>query len=123
MYSIYCQNKPKSEALRMRVGDSNPFFKECQRKLGHKLPLGAYLLKPVQRITKYQLLLKVIRALHILGVGITKYQQLLKVIRPLQILGVGITKYQQLQNVKHHQILGGVKTCAMYHQVPAIAEG
>ncbi|XP_070213209.1 guanine nucleotide exchange factor DBS-like isoform X2 [Littorina saxatilis] len=58
LYSSYCQNKPKSEALRMRVGDSNPFFKECQRKLGHKLPLGAYLLKPVQRITKYQLLLK-----------------------------------------------------------------
>lgn len=58
MYSIYCQNKPQSEELRMRIGDSNPFFKECQRKLGHKLPLGAYLLKPVQRITKYQLLLK-----------------------------------------------------------------
>lgn len=59
MYTLYCQNKPKSEALRMSVGDSNPFFKECQSKLGHKLPLGAYLLKPVQRITKYQLLLKV----------------------------------------------------------------
>ncbi|GFN98118.1 guanine nucleotide exchange factor dbs [Plakobranchus ocellatus] len=58
MYSIYCQNKPKSEALRIRVGDSNPFFKECQRQLGHRLPLGAYLLKPIQRITKYQLLLK-----------------------------------------------------------------
>lgn len=26
--------------------------------MGHKLPLAAYLLKPVQRITKYQLLLK-----------------------------------------------------------------
>ena len=104
MYSIYCQNKPKSEALRMRVGDSNPFFKECQRKLGHKLPLGAYLLKPVQRITKYQLLLKVIRALQILGVGITNYQLLLKVIRALQILGVGITKYQLLLNVKHPRL-------------------
>jgi hypothetical protein len=33
-------------------------LQECQRKLGHKLPLSAYLLKPVQRITKYQLLLK-----------------------------------------------------------------
>lgn len=32
---------------------------ECQRKLDHKLSLDAYLLKPVQRITKYQLLLKV----------------------------------------------------------------
>uniref|UniRef100_A0A8C4W4Z8 MCF.2 cell line derived transforming sequence-like 2 n=1 Tax=Gopherus evgoodei TaxID=1825980 RepID=A0A8C4W4Z8_9SAUR len=34
-------------------------FQECQRKLDHKLSLDAYLLKPVQRITKYQLLLKV----------------------------------------------------------------
>lgn len=58
MYSIYCQNKPKSEALRICVGDGNAFFKECQRQLGHRLPLGAYLLKPIQRITKYQLLLK-----------------------------------------------------------------
>ncbi|XP_045623391.1 guanine nucleotide exchange factor DBS isoform X5 [Procambarus clarkii] len=58
LYSLYCQNKPQSEELRRQVGDSNPFFKECQRRLHHKLPLGAYLLKPVQRITKYQLLLK-----------------------------------------------------------------
>ena len=27
--------------------------------LGHQLPLSAYLLKPMQRLTKYQLLLKV----------------------------------------------------------------
>ncbi|XP_067669146.1 guanine nucleotide exchange factor DBS-like isoform X1 [Haliotis asinina] len=58
MYSIYCQNKPKSENLRIKIGDGNSFFKECQRRLGHKLPLGAYLLKPIQRITKYQLLIK-----------------------------------------------------------------
>lgn len=58
LYSIYCQNKLRSEALRNTIGDQNPFFMECQRRLGHKLPLGAYLLKPVQRITKYQLLLK-----------------------------------------------------------------
>jgi hypothetical protein len=40
------------------VGDANAFFLQCQQNLGHKLPLGAYLLKPVQRVTKYQLLLK-----------------------------------------------------------------
>ncbi|EPB69353.1 hypothetical protein ANCCEY_11560 [Ancylostoma ceylanicum] len=34
------------------------FFADCQRRAGHPLPLGAYLLKPVQRITKYQLLLR-----------------------------------------------------------------
>ncbi|CAB1346445.1 unnamed protein product [Coregonus sp. 'balchen'] len=32
--------------------------RECQKKLEHKLGLDSYLLKPVQRITKYQLLLK-----------------------------------------------------------------
>uniref|UniRef100_T1JN60 Guanine nucleotide exchange factor DBS n=1 Tax=Strigamia maritima TaxID=126957 RepID=T1JN60_STRMM len=58
LYSEYCLNKPQSEALRRDVGDDNIFFKDCQRKLNHRLPLGAYLLKPVQRITKYQLLLK-----------------------------------------------------------------
>ncbi|XP_064638483.1 guanine nucleotide exchange factor DBS-like isoform X2 [Lineus longissimus] len=58
IYSLYCQNKPQAESIRKLIGDNNLFFKECQKKLGHKLPLSAYLLKPVQRITKYQLLLK-----------------------------------------------------------------
>ncbi|XP_075426794.1 putative guanine nucleotide exchange factor MCF2L2 isoform X3 [Ascaphus truei] len=57
VYEKYCQNKPKSEALWRQCGESL-FFQECQRKLDHKLSLDAYLLKPVQRITKYQLLLK-----------------------------------------------------------------
>uniref|UniRef100_A0A8C6XPB0 MCF.2 cell line derived transforming sequence-like 2 n=1 Tax=Naja naja TaxID=35670 RepID=A0A8C6XPB0_NAJNA len=57
IYEKYCQTKPKSEALWRQCGDSL-FFQECQRKLDHKLSLDAYLLKPVQRITKYQLLLK-----------------------------------------------------------------
>ena len=34
-------------------------MQECQKKLDHKLRLDSYLLKPVQRLTKYQLLLKV----------------------------------------------------------------
>jgi len=46
--------------MRRQVGEHNPFLRQCQMHLGHKLPLSAYLLKPVQRITKYQLLLKVI---------------------------------------------------------------
>ncbi|XP_030748753.1 guanine nucleotide exchange factor DBS-like isoform X2 [Sitophilus oryzae] len=58
LYSFYCQNISKSEQLRECSNELNPFFIACQKKLGHKLPLAAYLLKPVQRITKYQLLLK-----------------------------------------------------------------
>lgn len=59
LYSYYCQNTPRSEHLREVIGEKNMFFQACQLKLDHKLPLAAYLLKPVQRITKYQLLLKV----------------------------------------------------------------
>ncbi|XP_069581089.1 guanine nucleotide exchange factor DBS isoform X2 [Brachyistius frenatus] len=57
VYEKYCQNKPRSELLWRQCGDSL-FFQECQKKLDHKLSLDAYLLKPVQRITKYQLMLK-----------------------------------------------------------------
>ncbi|XP_034036238.1 guanine nucleotide exchange factor DBS isoform X3 [Thalassophryne amazonica] len=57
VYEKYCQNKPRSEILWRQYGDSL-FFQECQKKLDHKLSLDAYLLKPVQRITKYQLMLK-----------------------------------------------------------------
>lgn len=59
LYSYYCQNVIKSDKLRDKIGERNEFFLTCQLKLGHKLPLAAYMLKPVQRITKYQLLLKV----------------------------------------------------------------
>ncbi|XP_059858436.1 proto-oncogene DBL isoform X2 [Delphinus delphis] len=57
MYAKYCQNKPKSEAIWKKYSEC-AFFQECQRKLKHRLGLDSYLLKPVQRITKYQLLLK-----------------------------------------------------------------
>ncbi|NXT82201.1 MCF2L factor, partial [Zapornia atra] len=70
IYEKYCQNKPRSEALWRQCGDSI-FFQECQRKLDHKLSLDAYLLKPVQRITKYQLLLKAI-------IIFSFYQEMLK---------------------------------------------
>ncbi|XP_076875627.1 proto-oncogene DBL isoform X2 [Brachyhypopomus gauderio] len=57
VYERYCQNKPVSEALWRQCSDSR-FFQECKQKLNHKLGLDSYLLKPVQRLTKYQLLLK-----------------------------------------------------------------
>uniref|UniRef100_A0A7N6FAT0 MCF.2 cell line derived transforming sequence b n=1 Tax=Anabas testudineus TaxID=64144 RepID=A0A7N6FAT0_ANATE len=57
VYERYCQNKPRSDLLWRQCSDS-PFFQECQKKLDHKLGLDSYLLKPVQRLAKYQLLLK-----------------------------------------------------------------
>ncbi|XP_060740959.1 proto-oncogene DBL [Tachysurus vachellii] len=57
VYERYCQNKPRSESLWKQFSDC-AFFRECQKKLEHKLALDSYLLKPIQRLTKYQLLLK-----------------------------------------------------------------
>lgn len=44
----------------IRLCVSRSLLQECQKKLEHKLGLDSYLLKPVQRLTKYQLLLKVL---------------------------------------------------------------
>lgn len=57
MYVHYCANKPESNSLLIEHGEN--FFEDLQQKQGLGLSLAAYLIKPVQRITKYQLLLKV----------------------------------------------------------------
>ncbi|ALC42943.1 trio, partial [Drosophila busckii] len=56
MYVHYCKNKPTSNNL--LVQHAGNYFEELQRRLEVEHPLPAYLIKPVQRITKYQLLLK-----------------------------------------------------------------
>ncbi|KAL1456436.1 hypothetical protein WDU94_001167 [Cyamophila willieti] len=56
MYVVYCQNKPVSEFIVSEHIDT--YFEEIRMKLGHKLQLNDLLIKPVQRIMKYQLLLK-----------------------------------------------------------------
>ena len=54
----YCQNMENARSAVSEVGENNPLILNCQKELGHQLPLSSYLLKPVQRLTKYQLLLK-----------------------------------------------------------------
>uniref|UniRef100_A0A8C1K1K3 Rho guanine nucleotide exchange factor (GEF) 25b n=1 Tax=Cyprinus carpio TaxID=7962 RepID=A0A8C1K1K3_CYPCA len=57
MYVVYCQNKPKSEHIVSEYIET--YFEELRQQLGHRLQLNDLLIKPVQRIMKYQLLLKV----------------------------------------------------------------
>ncbi|XP_060687740.1 pleckstrin homology domain-containing family G member 1 isoform X1 [Hemiscyllium ocellatum] len=60
IYTQYCTNYPRSVAVLtecMRNKVLAKFFREQQESLKHSLPLGSYLLKPVQRILKYHLLL------------------------------------------------------------------
>uniref|UniRef100_A0A3P8YC19 non-specific serine/threonine protein kinase n=1 Tax=Esox lucius TaxID=8010 RepID=A0A3P8YC19_ESOLU len=55
MYVVYCQNKPKSEFI---VAEYDSFFEGVQQEIGSRLGISDFLIKPIQRITKYQLLLK-----------------------------------------------------------------
>jgi triple functional domain protein len=56
IYVEYCKNKPESNTILVQY--SGTFFEEVQRKHCVLHSIAAYLIKPVQRITKYQLLLK-----------------------------------------------------------------
>ncbi|CAG5121035.1 unnamed protein product, partial [Candidula unifasciata] len=56
IYVTYCKNKPDSNAL--LVEQAGCFFEEMQHKSKLNEPIASYLIKPVQRVTKYQLLLK-----------------------------------------------------------------
>ncbi|KAL4234273.1 Pleckstrin y domain containing [Mactra antiquata] len=56
LYALYNKNKPKSDALMAEYGKL--FFRDKQLELGDKMDLSSYLLKPVQRMGKYALLIK-----------------------------------------------------------------
>ncbi|XP_052232622.1 pleckstrin homology domain-containing family G member 4B-like isoform X3 [Dreissena polymorpha] len=56
LYALYNKNKPKADVLMAEYGKM--FFREKQLELGDKMDLASYLLKPVQRMGKYALLIK-----------------------------------------------------------------
>ncbi|XP_051578476.1 pleckstrin homology domain-containing family G member 3 [Myxocyprinus asiaticus] len=61
IYTQYCTNYPNSVAVLtdcLRNKTLAKFFRDRQASLKCSLPLGSYLLKPVQRILKYHLLLQ-----------------------------------------------------------------
>uniref|UniRef100_A0A672SKY1 Kalirin RhoGEF kinase n=1 Tax=Sinocyclocheilus grahami TaxID=75366 RepID=A0A672SKY1_SINGR len=55
MYVVYCQNKPKSEFI---VAEYDSYFEVRHQGINSRLGISDFLIKPIQRITKYQLLLK-----------------------------------------------------------------
>lgn len=56
LYALYNKNKPKSDALMSEYGSA--FFRAMQLELEDRMDLASYLLKPVQRMGKYALILK-----------------------------------------------------------------
>ncbi|XP_053326998.1 kalirin isoform X2 [Spea bombifrons] len=55
MYVVYCQNKPRSEYV---VAEYDSYFEEVTQEINQRFTISDFLIKPIQRITKYQLLLK-----------------------------------------------------------------
>ena len=60
IYVEYCKNMPDSNLVLVQyiVNFNGTFFDDVRRKYSIEHAIDAYLIKPVQRITKYQLLLK-----------------------------------------------------------------
>lgn len=56
VYLAYCKNKPTSDSVRV---DYDKYFTSRQNELGHRLGIEDLLIGPVQRLPKYQLLIKV----------------------------------------------------------------
>ncbi|XP_017491216.1 PREDICTED: uncharacterized protein LOC108379381 [Rhagoletis zephyria] len=64
VYTTYCTSYPEAISLLtklLQATHTNALLTSTQKMLQHKLPLGSYLLKPVQRILKYHLLLDNLR--------------------------------------------------------------
>ncbi|XP_054649861.1 pleckstrin homology domain-containing family G member 4B-like isoform X2 [Dunckerocampus dactyliophorus] len=61
LYALYSKNKPQSDALILHR--RHDIFKSKQRELGDMMDLPSYLLRPIQRISKYSLLLQDMLAL------------------------------------------------------------
>ena len=59
LYKYYWENKPKSDVL-LENREARAFLQKRQMQLGDKLDLSSFLLKPVQRLTKYQQILRAI---------------------------------------------------------------
>ncbi|XP_070504380.1 uncharacterized protein GEFmeso [Chironomus tepperi] len=60
VYTTYCTSYPDAISLLttlLQASHTNSLLTSTQKMLKHTLPLGSYLLKPVQRILKYHLLL------------------------------------------------------------------
>ena len=56
MYLAYCKNKPVSDGVRV---EHESYFKQRRQNLNQKLDIEDLLIAPVQRLPKYQLLIRV----------------------------------------------------------------
>ena len=58
LYSTYCKNRAQCENFLSQHPELLDYFQKKQLSFNNRLPFLSYLIKPIQRITKYQLLLR-----------------------------------------------------------------
>lgn len=116
LYSLYSKNKPKSDALMLTAG--RDFFRHTQQHVGDLMDLQSYLLKPIQRLAKYQLLLQQLvnnaddssdlrRALHMIRFQLRHGNDLLAADR-LRLCDVNLSEQGRLLRQADMQVqLGG----------------
>lgn len=112
------------------------FLQKIQQSLGHRLPLDSYLLKPIQRITQYQLLLKVdqqISNIHIFILNIfffkTTKKEMIKYTRDEQershlqeALRVMLNILSSLNDVMHSTQIIGYSVCCLFFSCTKLIE-
>ncbi|XP_030386253.1 rho guanine nucleotide exchange factor 25-like isoform X3 [Scaptodrosophila lebanonensis] len=118
MYYYYCSNQPLSEFI---VSAHFQYFDQIRQKLGHRMDLSNLIIKPVQRITKYELLIKEItKATESAGlhkeVVILKeaYQQMkvvVKTVNDMMLVLRGLQDFDGEITAQGNLILQGPLTC------------
>ena len=78
MYIKYCENKPKSDYI---ASEYEAQLKELHQKLNIRFTIHDLLIKPVQRIQKYQLVLKEIRKHMEKGIDFTEIDKAIQIMQ------------------------------------------
>lgn len=111
VYVPYCSQHDTAISTLASIKRANPnqfqaFLDECKSKMGSKLEIQDFLIKPVQRICKYPLLLK--ELVKSTPAGTLEYVELVEALEKIkQLVGIINEKKKQAENdAKRDQLLG-----------------
>nr|XP_006812308.1 PREDICTED: dentin sialophosphoprotein-like [Saccoglossus kowalevskii] len=112
LYCSYCTSYPTSIAVLTelsKIKEVMDFLEERQSALHHSLPLGSYLLKPVQRILRYRLLFQSIHqhynkkadGFHIVEKALDTMTEVAEYINDMKRKHEAAVHVQEIQSVLH----------------------
>ncbi|XP_032599210.1 rho guanine nucleotide exchange factor 25 isoform X3 [Drosophila grimshawi] len=120
MYYYFCSNKPLSEYI---VNEYYDYFDQIRQKLGHRHDLSALIITPVQRITKYGLLInEILKQTERAGLHnevatlIAAYEQMNDVVKKVDDMMMvlrGLQDFDGEITAQGNLLLHGTLTCAI----------